>query len=272
MHQILKRYLAFFFRRSVAWVGRLVTRPKGVDPFSGQLCANKVKCIAHMILCVAVWTICLYLPYALYIASFTHVAGDEPSFVADSVYCAIVFGSQLSLFIIASIFAGKIGLRYKDNEYAAYCFERFNCNLVLTKKGGYVDTRGWSTPEQLVRLCGPRRGPPGAPPSTPVANSADNFGEQKQIKRSATASDPPTIPLAISIPPPPIQPEKTPAFPPVNAMASVGRYCACVCVCLCVYVVGWVAGGGSGDYMRTYWFGHWSRTLTYLLQFCELPF
>eukprot|EP00931_Biecheleriopsis_adriatica_P023960 TRINITY_DN15023_c0_g1_i1.p1 TRINITY_DN15023_c0_g1~~TRINITY_DN15023_c0_g1_i1.p1 ORF type:complete len:948 (+),score=182.05 TRINITY_DN15023_c0_g1_i1:86-2929(+) len=76
------------------------------------------------------WTVILYLPYAHYMAEFSYANGDEPSFLAESVFIGLVVGAQIGLFIASSIAARGCQMHYEDQKHTAYIYY-YNAALIL---------------------------------------------------------------------------------------------------------------------------------------------
>ncbi|CAJ1341936.1 unnamed protein product [Effrenium voratum] len=82
-----------------------------------------------LLVCLA-WTVLLYLPYAHYMATFSYANGDEPSFLAESVFIGLVVGAQTGLFVASSLGADFCQCHYEDQKHKVYIVF-YNAALIL---------------------------------------------------------------------------------------------------------------------------------------------
>jgi hypothetical protein len=77
-----------------------------------------------------IWTVVLYIPYALYMASFSFANGDEPGKFSESIFIALVVGSQIGLFVVSSMGAKNAKFRSEDETQKTYVVF-YNAALIL---------------------------------------------------------------------------------------------------------------------------------------------
>jgi len=77
-----------------------------------------------------IWTVVLYIPYALYMASFSFANGDEPGKFSESIFIALVVGSQIGLFVVSSMGAKNAKFRSEDEAQKTYVVF-YNAALIL---------------------------------------------------------------------------------------------------------------------------------------------
>jgi len=76
------------------------------------------------------WTVMMYLPYAMYMVSFTYQQGDAPGYVAEYLFIGLVVGSQLGLFVTSSVGANMACYRYEEEKQKKY-IQFYNGALLL---------------------------------------------------------------------------------------------------------------------------------------------
>lgn len=83
-----------------------------------------------LVLCCAIWTFLLYIPYALYMSSFSYANGDEPGEFSEGIFISLVVGSQLGLFVVSSIGAKYAAFHTEDETQQCYMLF-YNAALIL---------------------------------------------------------------------------------------------------------------------------------------------
>lgn len=78
----------------------------------------------------AVWTFLLYIPYALYMSSFSYANGDEPGEFSEGLFICLVVGSQIGLFVVSSMGAKYAAFHSEDETQKAYTMY-YNAALIL---------------------------------------------------------------------------------------------------------------------------------------------
>ncbi|CAL1129832.1 unnamed protein product [Cladocopium goreaui] len=78
----------------------------------------------------AVWTFILYIPYALYMSSFSYANGDEPGEFSEGLFICLVVGSQIGLFVVSSMGAKYAAFHSEDETQKAYTMY-YNAALIL---------------------------------------------------------------------------------------------------------------------------------------------
>lgn len=86
----------------------------------GQLQGNLVKAVFWMAVTVAIWVAALYLPYEMWMTSFSYANGDEPGEAGELIFICLVVGAQVGLFVVANILAHHAGFIYEDNHQCCY--------------------------------------------------------------------------------------------------------------------------------------------------------
>jgi len=76
------------------------------------------------------WTFLLYIPYALYMASFSFANGDEPGEFSESIFIVLVVGSQIGLFVVSSMGAKFAQFQSEDETQRTYTIF-YNAALIL---------------------------------------------------------------------------------------------------------------------------------------------
>lgn len=77
-----------------------------------------------------VWTVVLYIPYALYMSSFSFANGDEPGKFSECIFIALVVGSQIGLFVVSSMGAKNAKFTTEDETQKTYVIF-YNAALIL---------------------------------------------------------------------------------------------------------------------------------------------
>jgi len=77
-----------------------------------------------------IWTVVLYIPYASYMSSFSFANGDEPGKFSESIFIALVVGSQIGLFVVSSMGAKNAKFRSEDEMQKTYVVF-YNAALIL---------------------------------------------------------------------------------------------------------------------------------------------
>jgi len=100
----------------------------------GVTASQRTGKIAMAILGLAVacsiWTFILYIPYALYMSSFSYANGDEPGEFSEGLFICLVVGSQLGLFVVSSLGAKHGAFHSEDETQKAYTMY-YNSALIL---------------------------------------------------------------------------------------------------------------------------------------------
>jgi len=84
----------------------------------------------YLILACCVWTFLLYIPYAMYMGSFSYANGDEPGEFSEGLFIGLVVGSQFGLFVVSSMGAKKAAFHSEDETQKCYTVF-YNSALVL---------------------------------------------------------------------------------------------------------------------------------------------
>eukprot|EP00913_Durusdinium_trenchii_P004547 g4223.t1 len=66
-----------------------------------------------------IWTFILYIPYALYMSSFSYANGDEPGEFSEGLFICLVVGSQIGLFVVSSMGAKHAAFHSEDETQKA---------------------------------------------------------------------------------------------------------------------------------------------------------
>ncbi|CAK9035733.1 unnamed protein product [Durusdinium trenchii] len=77
-----------------------------------------------------IWTFILYIPYALYMSSFSYANGDEPGEFSEGLFICLVVGSQIGLFVVSSMGAKHAAFHSEDETQKAYTMY-YNAALIL---------------------------------------------------------------------------------------------------------------------------------------------
>jgi len=76
--------------------------------------------ILGIVICLLLWMIAFYLPWAYYVASFSYAAGAEPGFVSGTIFSLLVaLGNQI-VYYVCDLVAESMSLRSTDKTAAAY--------------------------------------------------------------------------------------------------------------------------------------------------------
>lgn len=85
-----------------------------------QIAARLSKGVMNMAICLCAWTFLLYAPYAHYMGSFSYANGDEPGEMSEGIFIGLVVGSQIGLFVVASIASRQAGFCFEDDKQRTY--------------------------------------------------------------------------------------------------------------------------------------------------------
>jgi hypothetical protein len=83
-----------------------------------------------LVVSCAIWTFLLYIPYALYMSSFSYANGDEPGEFSECIFISLVVGSQLGLFAVSSMGAKYAAFHTEDEMQKCYMLF-YNGALIL---------------------------------------------------------------------------------------------------------------------------------------------
>mmetsp|Transcript_83193 Transcript_83193/g.146958 ORF Transcript_83193/g.146958 Transcript_83193/m.146958 type:complete len:918 (+) Transcript_83193:78-2831(+) len=83
-----------------------------------------------LVLSCCAWTVLLYIPYAMYMSSFSYANGDEPGEFSEGLFIGLVVGSQFGLFAVSSMGAKKCAYHSEDETQKAYTIF-YNSALIL---------------------------------------------------------------------------------------------------------------------------------------------
>lgn len=71
---------------------------------------------------LTVYVSCVYVPYALYVTSFTFDNGGEPSMANQgyALMASVVIGGNLTMYMICQVISEHMGFKYEDSREMAY--------------------------------------------------------------------------------------------------------------------------------------------------------
>jgi hypothetical protein len=85
------------------------------------------------------WSVCFYLPYAFYIASFSYAHGDAPPFFAMYFFVMLVVAGNQAMYFLADMISQKADFMFEDDREVAYniiyvlaCVFNLFCDLIIT--------------------------------------------------------------------------------------------------------------------------------------------
>eukprot|EP00441_Pelagodinium_beii_P015297 CAMPEP_0197655374 /NCGR_PEP_ID=MMETSP1338-20131121/39413_1 /TAXON_ID=43686 ORGANISM="Pelagodinium beii, Strain RCC1491" /NCGR_SAMPLE_ID=MMETSP1338 /ASSEMBLY_ACC=CAM_ASM_000754 /LENGTH=918 /DNA_ID=CAMNT_0043231009 /DNA_START=31 /DNA_END=2787 /DNA_ORIENTATION=+ len=84
----------------------------------------------NLLLSCCAWTVLLYMPYAMYMSSFSYANGDEPGEFSEGLFIGLVVGSQFGLFAVSSMGAKKCAFHSEDEMQKCYTVF-YNSALIL---------------------------------------------------------------------------------------------------------------------------------------------
>lgn len=76
--------------------------------------------VAAIVVCLAVWVLCFYLPYVVYVASFSYAGGEEPEGVTNLIITLVIVGGNFVMYQVSALVSTQVGFLVEDDREAAY--------------------------------------------------------------------------------------------------------------------------------------------------------
>lgn len=101
--------------------------------------------VLFVLLCLILWCVLFYLPYAYYVSAFTYANGNEPTFVANMVFTLLVVAGNQAMYFVADAITVWADFGFEDDRefwynvyYLVACVLNVVCDLIVT---GYLSYR-----------------------------------------------------------------------------------------------------------------------------------
>ena len=121
----LQKCQSITFSKETVKFRPLVTEPMGVQwenmAITPQMRRERLSASVKLIVMAsAAWTVCFYLPYALYASSFSYSNGDKPSAMMSVSLTVIVVLGNLIMYTFCAEAAQRVGHMLRDTQEGVY--------------------------------------------------------------------------------------------------------------------------------------------------------
>lgn len=101
--------------------------------------------VFFIILALVLWTLCFYLPYAIYVTSFSYARGERPTFMATLFFTLLVVAGNQTMYFVCRAVSEKARFRCQDTTEMTYltlyflaCLVNFAMDMAVTSYTTYI--------------------------------------------------------------------------------------------------------------------------------------
>jgi len=102
-----------------------------------------------VMLSLALWCICFYLPYAYYVTAFTYANGSEPSFAANMAFTMLVVAGNQAMYFVCDLVTRWADFAFEDERefwynvyYLIACVTNVVADMIITGVLSYKEMIG----------------------------------------------------------------------------------------------------------------------------------